>query len=318
MLQADILLLLFIALLGLCFGSFYNVVILRGLSGESIAFPGSKCPKCNTPLKWYHNIPVLSYLILGGKCAFCRCKISIQYPVVETLTMMLFICAYLKWGLTVKTLFAAVFFSLFLITTVTDILEKVILTRHAYILGGMGILYSVLLMFYPQLNSGMFAGQNPVVVSLLGVLTGVCVMEILARSGYFIAGTRAFGEGDSYIAGALGAIFGWKYILIVLGAGFVIQFIFSLPVFLINTYRTGKKLTVFEFILFFALAAVLWIAGNKVEPVIYISGLVLLVLVALHLIRNIVKDIKNPSGGTYLPYVPAMITAAFAGMFLWF
>ncbi len=317
MLPADICLLLLVSALGLCFGSFYNVVILRGLSGESIAFPGSKCPKCNTPLKWYHNIPVLSYLFLGGKCAFCKCKISVQYPVVELVTMLLFICSYLKWGVTVKTLFAAAFLSLFLITTVTDILEKVILTRHAYILGGLGFLYSILSMFYPQLSSSIYF-SHPVVLSILGILTGVLVMEILADVGYLFAGTRAFGEGDTYIAGALGAIFGWKYILIILCAGFIIQFVFSLPMFLINTYKNGKKLTVFELILFLILAGVLGGAGNRTEAVIYISGLVLLALIALHLIRNILKDIKTPSGCTYLPYVPAMIAAAVAGMFLWF
>lgn len=317
MINSDIPVVLFVAVVGLCFGSFYNVVILRGLSGESIAFPGSKCPKCNTPLKWWHNIPVLSYLILGGKCAFCKCKISVQYPLVELITMFLFVSAYLMWGLTAKTLFALLFFSLFLITTVTDILERVILTRHAYILGGAGGVYAILAMFYPQLNGEVYLGQNPLLVSILGIAAGVCVMELLARSGYLIAGTRAFGEGDSYIAGALGAIFGWKYILIVLGAGFVVQFVFSLPLFLINTFKSGKKLTVIEFLLFMILAAVMWFLGNRVEQVIYISGLVLLALIALHLIRNIVRDIKTPSGCTYLPYVPAMILAAFAGMFLW-
>ena len=147
--------LIFTAVVGLCFGSFYNVVILRGLSGESIAFPGSKCPKCNTPLKWWHNVPVLSYIMLRGKCAFCKCKISIQYPVIELVTMLLFMSAYIKWGLTFKTLFVISFFSLFLITTVTDILERVILTRHAYILGGLGILYALITLFYPQFSSSV-------------------------------------------------------------------------------------------------------------------------------------------------------------------
>ncbi len=310
--------LIFTAVVGLCFGSFYNVVILRGLSGESIAFPGSKCPKCNTPLKWWHNVPVLSYIMLRGKCAFCKCKISIQYPVIELVTMLLFMSAYIKWGLTFKTLFVISFFSLFLITTVTDILERVILTRHAYILGGLGILYALITLFYPQFYNCLYLGENPVVVSVLGILAGICIMEILARSGYLIAKTRAFGEGDSYIAGALGAIFGWKYVLIVLGAGFIIQFCFSLPMFLINLFKRGENQTAIEFVLFLALAAVMWFLGNKVEPVIYISGLALLAVIALHLVRNIIRNLKTPAGNTYLPYVPAMIIAGFAGIFLWF
>ena len=68
--------LFWVAILGLCLGSFYNVVILRSLTGESIVLPPSKCPKCNTRLKPWHNIPVLSYLFLRGRCAFCKEKIS--------------------------------------------------------------------------------------------------------------------------------------------------------------------------------------------------------------------------------------------------
>ena len=72
----SIIMLAFIFVIGLCVGSFMNVVILRTVSEESIVFPGSKCPKCQTPLKWYHNIPVFSYLFLRGKCGFCKEKIS--------------------------------------------------------------------------------------------------------------------------------------------------------------------------------------------------------------------------------------------------
>ena len=82
--------LFWICIFGLCFGSFYNVVILRSLSEESLVFPASKCPHCQTKLKPWHNIPVISYILLGGKCAFCKDKISIQYPLIELITMGLF------------------------------------------------------------------------------------------------------------------------------------------------------------------------------------------------------------------------------------
>ena len=71
-------------LFGAVVGSFLNVVILRlPLKGASIMFPASHCPKCNTPLPWFDNVPVLSYLILRGKCRYCKAPISIQYPLVE-------------------------------------------------------------------------------------------------------------------------------------------------------------------------------------------------------------------------------------------
>ena len=78
---------LFILVVGACIGSFLNVVALRALSKESIVYPSSKCPECNEPIKWYDNIPVLSYLLtFRGKCRNCGGKVSVQYPIVEALT----------------------------------------------------------------------------------------------------------------------------------------------------------------------------------------------------------------------------------------
>ena len=93
----SITILAFIFIIGLVIGSFLNVVILRTVSEESIVFPASKCPKCQTPLKWYHNIPVLSYICLRGKCAFCKEHISLQYPIVELLTGCLFVGLFIRF-----------------------------------------------------------------------------------------------------------------------------------------------------------------------------------------------------------------------------
>ena len=118
--------LILISIIGLCFGSFYNVVILRSLTNESIVFPPSKCPICGNHLKPWHNIPVLSYLFLRGKCAFCKEKISIQYPIIELITMGLFISCYVKFGLTLQCLFAVVLTSTLLIMSMTDLKEKIV------------------------------------------------------------------------------------------------------------------------------------------------------------------------------------------------
>ena len=119
---------------GLCIGSFLNVVVLRGLSGESIIFPASKCPKCGNKLKWWMNIPVLSYLIIRGKCHYCREHVSIQYPIVEFLTGLFFLLIFLKFNITLQTLFYITGFSLFMIMAVTDIKESVIFDFHGYLL----------------------------------------------------------------------------------------------------------------------------------------------------------------------------------------
>ena len=83
-----------IAVLGLIFGSFLNVIIYRLPNEESIVFPGSKCPKCSTPIEWYHNIPVLSFIKLKGKTFCCHQNISLRYPIVELLSMLLWIWSY--------------------------------------------------------------------------------------------------------------------------------------------------------------------------------------------------------------------------------
>src|ERR1700678_2383568 len=93
----------FVFLFGLIIGSFLNVCILRIPSGKSIVLPASACPKCGEPIRPYDNIPVLSYLLLGGKCRGCKTKISWMYPLVELLTGLLFLGCFYAFGISVET-----------------------------------------------------------------------------------------------------------------------------------------------------------------------------------------------------------------------
>ena len=188
-------LLFWVCIIGLCLGSFFNVVILRSLSGESLVFPASKCPKCGNKLKPWHNIPVFSYLFLRGKCAFCKEKISIQYPIIELITMGLFALSFIKFGISYNTIFAIILCSTMLIMTATDIKEKLVDCNIAIGLAIVGFLFN-----------GIVNGAW--LESILGLIVGVIVMELVARLGYLFTQDRAFGEADTYIAGALGACFG--------------------------------------------------------------------------------------------------------------
>lgn len=140
-----ILIAVFIFIIGTVIGSFLNVVALRGLTGESIILPPSKCPHCHNKLKPWHNIPILSYLCLGGKCAFCKEKISIQYPIVELLTGILLIATLLKFSLSITAGFIFIALCTLLVMSVTDIREKVICAGHAWFLIIMGLLYNGIL-----------------------------------------------------------------------------------------------------------------------------------------------------------------------------
>ena len=225
--------LFWVCILGLCFGSFFNVVILRTLSNESIVFPPSKCPKCNNKLLWWHNIPVLSYILLRGKCYFCKEKISIQYPVVELITMILFGLTFLKFGLSIIALFVIFWISCLIIMTGTDIKEKLVDCNLAIAMGISGIIFNFLVY-----------GKTGVLDSIIGLLIGVIILELIARSGYLFAGTRAMGEADTYVAGALGAIFG-KNIQFVLFSALIASMFFILPVFFYNQYICGFNKTMF-------------------------------------------------------------------------
>lgn len=176
----EIWLLVYIFVIGLCIGSFLNVVILRGLADESIVFPPSKCPKCLNKLKWYHNIPIFSYVFLRGKCAFCHEKISIQYPIIEFLNGLIYGALFLKYGLCLNLLFYFIFASLFIVIFMTDIKEKVIFTSHTYILTLFGLLYN-------------FLNKN-LIDSVLGGLVGFIFLEIITFFIYKIIKKREIGR----------------------------------------------------------------------------------------------------------------------------
>lgn len=290
--------LIWVCLIGLCLGSFFNVVILRTLSNESIVFPPSKCPKCGNRLKWWHNIPVLSYVLLRGKCYFCKEKISIQYPIVELITMVLFGLTFIKFGISIKTLFAFFWVSCLVIMTGTDLKEKLVDCNIAIAMAVSGVIFNFI-----------SAGTEGAVSSIIGLIIGAVILELIARSGYLIAGTRAMGEADTYVAGALGAIFG-KSILTVLIMGLFASMLFILPMFFYNQYKSGNKKVCILGILFglsISLFETVW-QNYYSLAIMFIIGLLLII--------SILKGIKSSENRHYLPYVPALAAGALFFLFL--
>ncbi len=316
-----IVILAFVFAIGICIGSFLNVVILRALSGESIVFPASKCPQCGNSLKWWHNIPVLSYICLGGKCAFCKEKISIQYPIVELLTGLIFVFAAVKFGYSINTLAFWVISSLLIAIAGTDIKEKVVFDVHTYSLIAAGLIYSLGYTIY-YINSGIHLTwlNNPLTSGILGIIAGVLIMEALARTGYLIAGTRAFGEGDTLIAAGLGAIFGWKLLIITLILSAAVQVILFLPIFIkgLISNKEWKTLTTFCVFLIYAGAFYAIQQLNVIEnPLFFALGSLLLTVLGITSCIQILKGLKeNPENRTYMPFGPAMVVAAFVVMFV--
>lgn len=325
----------FVFVIGLCIGSFLNVVILRALSNESIVFPPSKCPTCGNRLKWWHNIPILSYILLRGKCGFCKCKISIQYPIVEFLTGILFVAAFLKFfvgssvltglnfGTYLDTIYSWIVISLLIVMAVTDIKEKVVFDAHTYSLIGVGIVYSLLItgyaIYYSLATTGnlpfnsSFLLHNPTTDALLGILAGVVIMELLARTGYLFIGSRAFGEGDTFIAAGIGAVFGWQKLVMALILSIVIQLVITLPLFMKKLFSAKDFKTLGALLSFFIYAIAYYVLQNKVVigGVLNILAALIFVIIGIYTCIRIIKGIKEDQANLmYLPFGPAMAIAA--------
>jgi leader peptidase (prepilin peptidase)/N-methyltransferase len=192
-----------VAFLGLAIGSFLNVVIHRLPRRESLVSPGSRCPSCGYELRAIDNIPVISYVGLGGRCRQCRTRISVRYPIVELVTAALFVLHYFVFGwtplLAVRSLFAAAMVALFVIDLEHRLLPDLI-TLPGIVAG---LLAS---MFLPP-------GFRD---ALIGILAGGGVLWAIGEAYYRYAGEEGMGGGDVKMLAMIGAFLGWQQVLITL------------------------------------------------------------------------------------------------------
>jgi len=187
----ELLIIGFVFLFGILIGSFLNVVIYRIPKNENIAFPASKCQSCQTPLKWYHNIPIFSWIALGGKCAFCKEPIAKQYPIVEFVTGLLFVAIFMKVGLVWYLPFVAVSFAAIFAVVMIDL---------KYMAVPDSINFTALLFALVQpnfLNALMYATIAAGGLYLIGLLSSL------------IARKQAMGGADVIVAGTMGALLGF-------------------------------------------------------------------------------------------------------------
>lgn len=195
----------YVFILGLLFGSFYNVVGMRLPNNESIIKPGSHCPKCNHKLNWYENIPVLSYVFLKGKCKNCKTKISAWYPAIELFTGILFLISYYVFGLTENFFISIIISSLVSIIFVSDVNYMIILDSPLII---STILISIINIIY----------KSSVINNLANGLIIFIVMYGIMLLGNFLFKKESLGGGDiklSFIAGlVLGIKLGLFYIIL--------------------------------------------------------------------------------------------------------
>lgn len=217
---------LLIFLYGAIIGSFLNVCIYRIPIEESIAFPASHCPNCHTSLKWYDNIPIISYLSLKGKCRYCREKISLQYPIVEFLNASLYVIMYFKFGFSLEFIYYALISSVLIIITFIDIREMIIPDSLVVTLLILALIYKF---------ANYVLGQ-PLKIreSIIGLLFagGLFLAIVLITKG-------GMGGGDVTLISALGFILGFKKIILNIFLSFILGAIISL--FLLATKIKTRK-----------------------------------------------------------------------------
>jgi leader peptidase (prepilin peptidase) / N-methyltransferase len=186
-------------LLGLVIGSFLNVVIARVPEGRSVWWPSSACPGCATPIAWYNNIPLVSFVTLRGRCRTCGMAISWRYPIVEATTGALFIFAWVTLGPTLDFVEAAVLLAALVAITAIDLSHQII--PDAITLPGIVV----------GVVASLVTGRVPWLESLLGVVGGggIFLVIILASRG-------GMGGGDMKLGAMLGAFLGWKIGLLAL------------------------------------------------------------------------------------------------------
>ena len=181
----EILLCIFLFIIGTIFGSFYNVVGYRLPKGESIVFPPSHCTNCNHKLTFFELIPIISYIFQKGKCKHCNQKISLFYPIFETLTGILFVLCYLSFGLTPNIIIALTFVSLMIIITVSD--------YHYLIIPDEVLITFSLILFIEIL---LINGIDAVLYSILNGVLAFITMYLLKKLGDFIFKKESMGGGD--------------------------------------------------------------------------------------------------------------------------
>ena len=194
---------IFLTVVGAAIGSFLNVLIIRIPQGISIVYPSSHCPKCGHAIRFYDNIPIISYIILRGRCRDCHEKISLRYPLVEILTAIMSLLLFWKFGLSLKYMFSFVFSCTLIVITFVDFDHQII--PDIITLPGipMFALIAVLFMNVPWMDA------------VLGIIIGGGCLYAVAVGYELITKREGMGGGDIKLLAMLGGFLGWKSIFFI-------------------------------------------------------------------------------------------------------
>jgi len=253
----------FVFLFGLIIGSFLNVCIVRIPEEKSIVMPASACPNCGAAIRPYDNIPVISYLLLGGKCRGCKTKISPMYPFVELLNGILYFACYREFGLTAEAVKWAIFSSIIIVLVFTDLRERILPDKVNFT----GLFFALILSFATLPADGTaewlsrrifdFPPPSPVLSfadALFGAAVGSGLLWLVGEAYFRLRGREGMGFGDVKMMLMAGAFLGTKRVLLTILAGSLIGSILGIA--FITAQKKGSNYEL-PFGTFLGMAAVL-------------------------------------------------------------
>jgi leader peptidase (prepilin peptidase)/N-methyltransferase len=251
---------------GAVIGSFLNVCIHRLPREQSIVNPPSHCPHCNERVRWFDNIPLVSFLVLRGKCRYCCAAITPRYFVVELLTAVLFLALWWSYGVTWYALIYAVLVAGLIAATFIDFEHYII--PDEITLGGivLGVLLSGLC---PVLHGTTMSGAA-LLRSLAGAVVGGVTLLVIALAGEKIFKKEAMGMGDVKLLAAIGAFLGWKATLFVVFLSSLLGGVAGLVLVVGKRKEWGSRLPYGPYI---ALAAVQWLFWGPTAVLWYLRSL---------------------------------------------
>ncbi len=199
-------------IVGAMVGSFLNVCVHRLPRGESVVKPRSRCPKCGNAIRWYDNVPVISWVFLGAKCRDCRAPIHWMYPLVELVTASLFLAVYWKFGMTLATPVYMAFVGAMVLVTFVDLTDWTIPNEITFPGIPAGVVCAVVAMMYPE--SGLI--YNDPLMSFVGLLVGGGSLYLMDLISLLVLKKRGMGFGDVKLMAMFGAFFGPLGVLVII------------------------------------------------------------------------------------------------------
>jgi leader peptidase (prepilin peptidase)/N-methyltransferase len=256
-----------VLLAGLIIGSFLNVCIVRLPHGQSIATPPSQCPRCRKPIKFYDNIPVLSYLLLRGKCRTCGLPISWRYPLVELLNALVYLWVYRELGLNGEAVLVMALCSSLIVITFIDLDHQII--PDVITLPGMVLGLIVAPFFMPALSGPApfyldrlmpldWPHLERVINSLIGLVCGGAPLFILGWVWEKLRHVEAMGGGDVKLMGMFGSFLGWKSALLIIMLGAIAGSFVGVALILLRKHKAENVIPFGPFLAAGALVTMLY------------------------------------------------------------